>query len=109
MGAFGGRMDHTLAAIHVLTKYSYIIDNPNTMITLMDKNSLILLLKKGTHNISISKKLVASKGCGFFPISERVEYIKTSGLKWNMGNPDDYYKTLDWKEFISSSNEIVDD
>lgn len=26
MGAFGGRMDQTLAAIHVLTKYAHILD-----------------------------------------------------------------------------------
>ena len=79
------------------------------MIALMDKNSIMLLLKNGENQIEISKKLMQSKGCGCFPISERVENIQTSGLKWNMGNRDNSVKSLDWKEFVSSSNEIVDD
>ncbi len=98
MGAFGGRLDHSLSAIHVLTKYSYIINNPACDLILMDKNSLMILLMKGIHIITISKKLITSKGCGCFPVAEKVDKIKTSGLKWNMGNPDDYFKSIDWKE-----------
>ena len=69
MGAFGGRMDQTLAAIHVLTKYSYLSKNHDNLLALMDKNSIMLMLKQGENYITISKKLIAPKGCGFFPIS----------------------------------------
>ena len=56
--------------------------------TLMDKNSLMIFLKAGINTIEVSEKLIAKKGCGFFPSTYRVEKIKTSGLKWNMGNSD---------------------
>jgi thiamine pyrophosphokinase len=85
MGAFGGRMDQSLAAIHVLAKYSHELEKQNVRINLMDKNSIMLLLKAGNNQIKISNSLIQQKGCGFFPISERVELIQTTGLKWNMG------------------------
>ena len=107
MGACGGRLDQALSAIHELTKYSY--SHPQAMITLMDKNSLMLFLRSGQNTIDVSKTLMANKGCGFFPSSEKVKEIKTTGLRWNMGNSDSEVKSLDWKEFVSSSNEIVDD
>lgn len=74
----------------------------------MDKNSIMLLLKAGQNKIIPSKLLISPKGCGFFPISEKVDLIQTSGLKWNMGNRDCQVKSLDWREFVSSSNEITD-
>lgn len=74
----------------------------------MDKNSIMLLLKSGKNCIKVSKRLLKQKGCGFFPLSERVESIQTTGLRWNMGNRDNVVKSLDWKEFVSSSNEMVD-
>jgi thiamine pyrophosphokinase len=49
MGAFGGRMDQTLAAIHVLTKYSYLSKNHDNLLALMDKNSIMLMLKQGEN------------------------------------------------------------
>ena len=75
----------------------------------MDKNSIMLLLKPGCNSIELSWQLVAKKGCGFFPSSHKVEKVRTEGLKWNMGNSDQEIGSLDWKEFISSSNELVDD
>lgn len=89
-----------------MVKYTYEL---GVQISLMDKNSLMLLLKAGNNKIKISKSLTSLKGCGFFPISERVERIQTSGLKWNMGNRDCQVSQLDWREFVSSSNEITVD
>ena len=88
-------MDQTLAAIHVMTKYSYL--QPQASIALMDKNSVMLLLKPGYNTIELSWQLVAKKGCGFFPSSHKVEKVRTEGLKWNMGNSDQEFSSLDWK------------
>ncbi|TNV76222.1 hypothetical protein FGO68_gene12254 [Halteria grandinella] len=106
MGAFGGRVDQSLSAIHVMVKYTHEL---GVQISLMDKNSLMLLLKAGKSKVKISKCLTKLKGCGFFPISERVEHIQTQGLKWNMGNRDCQVQSIDWKQSISSSNEITAD
>lgn len=75
----------------------------------MDKNSIMIMLKAGGNIIQPSKSIMSKKSCGLFPIGEEVENIHTQGLKWNMGNRDDSFSSLDWKTFVSSSNEIVDD
>ena len=89
-----------------MVKYTHEL---NAEISLMDKNSLMLLLRAGDNKVRISKCLTKLKGCGIFPISERVEHIQTSGLKWNMGNRDCQVQSLDWKQIVSSSNEITAD
>jgi len=55
----------------------------------MDKDSFMILLKKGINKIILSKSIISQKSCGFFPISEKIENIQTKGLKWNMGNRED--------------------
>ena len=67
------------------------------------------MLSQGSNIVNLPMNLISKKGCGFFPVSERVERIQTQGLKWNMGNEEDYVKSIDWKTQISSSNEIVSD
>lgn len=40
----------------------------------------------------------------------KCDKVKTTGLKWNLGNPGDTLNTLEFGgERISTSNEIVDD
>ncbi len=106
MGAFGGRMDQTLANIHVLTKYTDCDINNERMYALMDKDSFMIMLKKGHNIVKLSEQIIAKKSCGFFPVSEKIDNIQTKGLKWNMGNREDSISSLDWKTFVSSSNEI---
>lgn len=49
MGAFGGRMDQTLANIHVLYKYTNDDTNDERLFALMDKDSFMIVLKKGIN------------------------------------------------------------
>ena len=41
----------------------------------MDKNSIMLLLNKGTTKVILSNNLISKKGCGFFPVDVKVESI----------------------------------
>ena len=77
-----------MSNIHILSKYSNLC--PSRHITLIDKNSLMVMLYQGSNIVYLPMNLISKKGCGFFPVSERVEHIQTQGLKWNMGNKDNY-------------------
>lgn len=68
----------------------------------------MIQLKKGQNLIKTSHRLIQSKGCGIFPINEKVDLIQTKGLKWNMGNEGDSIHSLDWNTNVSSSNEMID-
>ncbi len=72
-GAFGGRMDQTLSNMHILSKYSNLY--PSRRIILIDKNSLMIMLFEGSNVVNLPMNLISKKGCGFFPVSERVEHI----------------------------------
>jgi len=50
----------------------------------------MVMLYQGSNIVYLPMNLISKKGCGFFPVSERVEHIQTQGLKWNMGNEHDY-------------------
>lgn len=43
-------------------------------------------------------------GCGLIPFG-RVNEIVTRGFRWNLG-PNCRHKSLEWGDFISTSNEI---
>ncbi len=75
MGAFGGRMDQTLANIHVLTKYTDIDHNNEKLYALMDKDSFMIILKKGHNIVKLSSSIISNKSCGFFPVCEKIENI----------------------------------
>ena len=51
MGAFGGRMDQTLSNIHVLSKYTHKDIQGDRLYALMDKNSIMIMLKAGGNII----------------------------------------------------------
>eukprot|EP00826_Nyctotherus_ovalis_P006772 TRINITY_DN1163_c0_g5_i11.p1 TRINITY_DN1163_c0_g5~~TRINITY_DN1163_c0_g5_i11.p1 ORF type:complete len:223 (+),score=54.08 TRINITY_DN1163_c0_g5_i11:31-669(+) len=106
LGAFGGRMDHTLYNIHLLWKK--IKDGPTKyQLFMVNNENLMTGIAKGHTIIKVPKKLTVSNGCGVVPIG-KCEYISTKGLKYDMG-PDCMVKSLEFGEFISTSNEIVED
>ena len=75
MGGFGGRMDQTLANIHVLIKYTYDDANDERLYALMDKDSFMVMLKKGRNIIKLCNSIISKKSCGLFPISEKIDHI----------------------------------
>lgn len=111
LGAFGGRIDQTIASIHVLYKMNSLFSEKcrENEIILMDENSLMLYLEAGENIIKRSKKYESTKGVGLIPLGDKVEKIQTQGLKYNMGNSEDPISSLDFKDRISTSNEIVDE
>ena len=75
----------------------------------MDDYSMMMFLEAGENVVRCSQRYESYDGCGLIPIGEKVESIRTSGLKYNMGNKDDPIRSLDFKEMISTSNSRISD
>ena len=56
-GAFGGRIDHALAAIHIVAKFkeSSYAEMRNTDLVLMDQESIGMMLETGESRVYPSK------------------------------------------------------
>ena len=91
LGAFGGRIDQTLASIHILYKMNSFFKEKcrENEIILMDDYSLMIFLEAGENIVRCSERYESLEGCGLIPIGEKVETIQTSGFKYNLGNPGD--------------------
>jgi len=111
MGAFGGRIDHTLASISLLFKMNLNFPEKcrENELLLLDSYSLMQYLDAGQNLIKPSQRYERREGVGLIPITEKCEQIRTRGLKYNMGNPTDTIHSLAFGQFISSSNSIVED
>jgi len=108
LGAFGGKICQTLLSIHILYKmYSFFQEKcrENEMI-LMDDNSMMIFLEAGNNYIRTSKKYELNEGCSLIPLCHKVKKIKTSGLKFNLGNSGDRLDYLDFSEVLQTSNAI---
>ncbi|XP_071492977.1 thiamine pyrophosphokinase 1-like [Diadema antillarum] len=94
-GAFGGRLDQTLANINtVLTATSY----TKLPIYLIGDASLACVLSPGAHRIEVDTGLEA-KWCGLVPVKCQCDRVKTTGLKWNIEN-----QSMQYGGLISTSN-----
>ncbi|KAJ3185992.1 cAMP-dependent protein kinase subunit [Gaertneriomyces sp. JEL0708] len=91
-GALGGRFDHVMSAIHSCYLF------PARKIWLLGEDSVAVLLKAGTHDISVSTHLQGPT-CGLIPIGGTAK-CTTSGLKWNL----DPSMPLSFGGLISTSN-----
>jgi thiamine pyrophosphokinase len=97
-GAFGGRMDLSLATMHLTSKYCK--RYPNLDIVLLGKENIMFPIRKNlNYKIKINHKLLNPYGCGLicFGVSESVE---TSGFRWNLNSR----TRLEWGKFISTCN-----
>lgn len=92
-GAFGGRMDHTIAALHAA------LECTNLRIYFLDDNNFATWIKPEDKGI-ICPQQWTTKMCGLIPVGHPVRHIKTKGLKWDC----DF--GLELGKMISSSNEI---
>ncbi|CDW77502.1 thiamin pyrophosphokinase 1 [Stylonychia lemnae] len=98
LGAFGGRLDHTMRNI------SYLLSLPeNIKAYFLDEYSMGFRVPKGKTEIKFSKKFEFTKGCGIIPA--QTTRISTNGLKWNLGQAPWDVTSLDTQ--ISTSNERV--
>ena len=82
LGAFGGRMDHTMQNINVLWRKAR--GSTNIEYLMFDSHNIMCVLKQGHNTFNISNKAEARKGCGVVPLTECTS-ITTSGLLYDMG------------------------
>ena len=72
-GAFGGRMDQTLAAMHLATKYCNM--HPDLEVVLLGKENIMFHLKKNLqYRIKINPDILNSYGCGLITFG-RAQYV----------------------------------
>ncbi len=77
LGAFGGRIDHTLNSMHLLYKINnkYKDYMQDSEIILMDEFGMMRYLQGGENIIRPSKNYELNVGCGFFPLNGICEHI----------------------------------
>ncbi|PFH37016.1 hypothetical protein BESB_034740 [Besnoitia besnoiti] len=124
LGAIGGRLDHTLSAIHFLHKlnaeYEQEAAEPREeargpsasprshrdgglpQIYLIGEDSLCFLVPRGRSRV-IPSQLLVTRQCALVPFGSTVSGVTTEGLRWNL-HPE---MQLKFGEFISTSNQIL--
>lgn len=83
------RMDHNLANMSHLIKYSKFFDaKAKKYITLqiMHGNSLISCILPGNTCYKVSNMIEEKNGVGLIPLCGQCDFIETKGLKWNLGS-----------------------
>ena len=106
LGAFGGRMDHTLYNLHLLWKKA--LQSPlNYDFFMMNNENLLTVVQKGNTTIKPSAKITKKVGCGLITMGN-CSYIRTRGLAYEMG-PDQVVSSMAFGNVISTSNEIAND
>jgi len=98
-GAFGGRLDHMMANMNMVYKYSCF-----ERFILLTRHSLAFQLKPGMNIIEPNLD-VENGSCGLIPLGGRCEGVITTGLRWNL----DGTVPLEFGSLVSSSNRIVGD
>ncbi|OHS99593.1 Thiamin pyrophosphokinase 1 [Tritrichomonas foetus] len=96
LGAYGGRLDHTLAALKAGIIYQKL------RIFYLDDDNFSTWIFPGDKGV-IRPNVWTRKTCGLLPAGIPVKHVKTSGLRWNC----DF--GLSMHTIISSSNEFADD
>jgi len=107
-GGMGGRMDHTLNNIHIIHKFAlkYGTRHHNLSVLLLDDDSVGTCILPGITQYYKAKEFEKEKGCGIFPMLGEVASLRTKGFRWNL---DENSPPLNFKKFISSSNEFAED
>ena len=94
MGGLSGRVDqtvHVMSLLHKLRKSrprSFILSS-ESLAWVLDEVSLICrlqswLTQQGSHIIEIDHSTMGQT-CGILPVGIDNAYVKTEGLKWNLG------------------------
>jgi len=90
-GAFGGRIDQTLASLHILHKFYLAASVEQTLVVLHDDYSRMVYVKpKVAYSIDVDPNFEETRGVGLVPIPVGPEgsdnWIETTGLQWNLGD-----------------------
>lgn len=117
LNPFGGRIDQTISSMHTLCGSSELLkgsesdeNNHGVDFILMDSFSIMQCLLPGINYIRPATTIESFKGCGVIPLMGKWNHIKTKGLKWNMGNSDNEFWSLEFGSgIISTSNEFTEE
>nr|WP_239749524.1 thiamine diphosphokinase [Mammaliicoccus sp. H-M34] len=94
-GATGGRLDHFMGAIQILTKPEFLADD--IKISLIDHQNIINVLKPGNHRIS---QVEGMKYISFVPLTSNIR-VKLEQFKYELP-----YTTLEQGSTLTISNEF---
>lgn len=97
-GAFGGRLDQTMANLNMVYKYAGRFER----FLLLSDECLAFLLPPGRHVIEPNAAL-ESGTCGLVPLGGRCDRVRTTGLRWDL----DGETPLLFGGVVSTSNEVV--
>jgi thiamine pyrophosphokinase len=113
-GAFGGRFDQQMGCIQALYKWG---DTFSNRLFLFDDHTFAILLPPVVRNeiripfygddpANQQDKTLVGEGptCGLIPIGSRCEFVKTTGLKWNLDG-----SSLEFGGTVSTSNRAMED
>jgi thiamine pyrophosphokinase len=97
LGAFGGRLDHTMANLNMLHRYQCF-----SSFVLLSAESVAVLLPPGRNVVHVDT--TAEDGtCGLIPLGGRCDRVRTSGLRWDL----DGQIALEFGGLVSSSNQVT--
>lgn len=94
-GATGGRLDHFMGAVQILTKPEFLAED--IKISLIDSQNEITVLKPGSHRIS---QVEGMKYVSFIPLNTNIR-IKLDEFKYELP-----YTTLEQGSTLTISNEF---
>lgn len=97
-GATGGRLDHFMGAVQILTKPEFL--DLNISISLVDQQNVITVLKPGKHKVD---KIEHMNYVSFIPLNPNLR-MKLDGFKYELP-----YTTLEQGSTLTISNEFKDD
>ncbi len=94
-GATGGRLDHMLANVQLLTKSIA----TNIEISIIDQNNIISVQAPGQYHLHINKQYPY---ISFLPFSREVKGINLTGFKYSLTD-----ENITWGSTLCVSNELV--
>ncbi|GGI41715.1 thiamine pyrophosphokinase [Mammaliicoccus stepanovicii] len=97
-GATGGRLDHFMGAVQILTKPEFIENDLN--ISIIDQQNNIQVLKPGTHTMT---QVTGMKYISFIPLNSNIR-IKLDNFKYDLP-----YTTLKQGSTLTISNEFKEE
>ena len=96
IGGLGGRLDHTMSNIQLITGKCHLADR----ITVKDKSNSCTVITNG----SVTLPYIENQYVSIFSMSEESAGVTTSGLKYPLDNA-----TMVYSSTLGTSNEIVSD
>ncbi|KLV28256.1 thiamine diphosphokinase [Niallia circulans] len=96
-GATGGRLDHTIANLHLLLREA--LDNKKIQLEIIDKQNSVSVVQAGSYTV---KKLEEYKYISFFPYSTKIVGLSLEGFKYPLVR-----RNLPASSTLCISNELI--